>query len=79
GFLQRFRGIGFALVQPGVALDEAGERLRALGVFSSVTIHQGDALAPDGTLPMTIEVSEGKRRYFGVGAQYSTTDGFGVQ
>jgi translocation and assembly module TamA len=27
---------------------------------------------------MTIEVSEGKRRYLGIGAQYSTIDGFGV-
>lgn len=60
-------------------LRKASERLRQLGVFSSITIKQADALAPDGTIPMSIEVSEGKHRYFGAGAQYSTTDGFGVQ
>jgi translocation and assembly module TamA len=61
------------------ALKKASERLRALGVFSSVTIHEADTLAGDGTLPMTIEVSEGKQRYFGVGANYSTFDGLGLQ
>lgn len=60
-------------------LRKATDRLRALGVFSSITIKQADTLAPDGTIPMTIEVSEGKHRYFGAGAQYSSTDGFGLQ
>ncbi|MCF3639422.1 autotransporter assembly complex protein TamA [Rhizobium sp. TRM95111] len=61
------------------ALTKASDRLRQLGVFSSVTIREADTLAPDGSLPMTIEVSEGKHRYFGAGAQVSTTDGLGLQ
>ena len=61
------------------ALRKASDQLRQLGVFSSITIKQANELAPDGTIPMTIEVSEGKQRYFGAGAQYSTTDGFGLQ
>ncbi|WP_438751572.1 autotransporter assembly complex protein TamA [Pararhizobium sp. O133] len=60
-------------------IRKASERLRQLGVFSSITIKEATVLAPDGTIPMTIEVSEGKHRYFGAGAQYSTTDGFGIQ
>ncbi len=60
-------------------IRKASERLRQLGVFSSITIKEATVLAPDGSLPMTIEVSEGKHRYFGAGAQYSTTDGFGIQ
>ena len=60
-------------------LKKAGERLRQLGVFSSVTVREGDALAPDGTIPVNITVAEGKHRYFGAGAQYSTIDGFGLQ
>ncbi|KQV35890.1 hypothetical protein ASE37_10035 [Rhizobium sp. Root268] len=60
-------------------IRKANERLRALGVFASITIKEPTALAPDGSLPLTIEVSEGKHRYFGGGAQYSTTDGFGIQ
>jgi translocation and assembly module TamA len=60
-------------------IRKANERLRALGVFASITIKEPTALAADGSLPLTIEVSEGKHRYFGGGAQYSTTDGFGLQ
>ncbi|WP_244616286.1 autotransporter assembly complex family protein [Rhizobium sp. RU20A] len=60
-------------------IRRAAERLRQLGVFSSVTIKEATQLAPNGTIPMTIQVSEGKMRYFGVGAQVSTTDGVGLQ
>lgn len=59
-------------------LKKASDRLRELGVFSSVTIHEADALAPNGSLPLMIEVSEGKFRYFGFGAEYSSLDGAGV-
>lgn len=61
------------------ALTKASERLRKLGVFSSVTIREAQALDNEGRIPVDIKVSEGKHRYFGVGAQYSTIDGFGVQ
>ncbi|MBB4186960.1 translocation and assembly module TamA [Sinorhizobium terangae] len=60
-------------------IRKAAERLRQLNVFSSVTIKEADALTPDGKIPMNIEVSEGKHRYFGFGGQVSTTDGLGVQ
>ncbi|SIQ66347.1 autotransporter secretion outer membrane protein TamA [Rhizobium sp. RU35A] len=59
-------------------LKKAAERLRALSALSSVTIREADHLAPDGSLPLTIEVSEGKFRYFGVGASYSSLDGAGL-
>ncbi len=62
-----------------VQLKKANDRLRELGVFSSVTIHEADKLAPDGSLPLTIEVSEGKHRYFGFGAEYSSIDGAGLE
>ncbi|MFC5759111.1 autotransporter assembly complex protein TamA [Rhizobium sp. GCM10022189] len=77
-FIQRYSRLEKGEAYSPEGLRKAGERLRALGVFSSVTIHEADALAADGTLPMTIEVSEGKRRYLGIGAQYSTIDGFGI-
>lgn len=77
-FIQRYSRLKKGEAYSPETLKKAGDRLRALGTFSSVTIHESDVLATDGTLPMTIEVSEGKQRYFGVGAQYSTTDGFGL-
>ena len=59
-------------------LKKASDRLRELGVFASVSIHEPDVLAPDGSLPLMIEVSEGKFRYFGFGAEYSSLDGAGL-
>ena len=78
-FVQRYSRINAGQPYSPEALSKAAERLRQLGVFSSVTIREAESLAPDGSLPMTIEVSEGKHRYFGVGAQYSNTDGLGLQ
>lgn len=59
---------------------KAGEdRLNRLGVFSSVRISEADAIAPDGTLDMTVDVQEGKRRTIGVGGTISTIEGLGVE
>jgi translocation and assembly module TamA len=59
-------------------LRKAAERLRELSALSSITVRESDTLAPDGSLPVTIEVSEGKFRYFGAGAEYSSIDGAGL-
>ncbi|MET3774596.1 translocation and assembly module TamA [Rhizobium alvei] len=58
-------------------IKDASERLRKLGVFSSVAITRPDRLSPDGTIPLDIALVDGKQRYFGVGAQFSSIDGFG--
>lgn len=60
-------------------IKDANERLRKLGVFSSINIVKADRLDPDGRIPLAIEVSDGKQRYFGFGAQFSSLDGFGLQ
>lgn len=60
------------------ALTKASDRLRKLGVFSSVTIREAEELDAEGRIPLGIKLSEGKHRYFGFGAQYSTLDGFGL-
>jgi translocation and assembly module TamA len=60
-------------------IRDARERLLALGVFSSVTVKERDALAADGSIPIDIQVSERKHRYFGVGATVSSTDGAGFE
>ncbi len=48
------------------------------GLFSSVLITHGDALLPDGTLPMKIDVMETKHRSINVGASYQTHFGPGL-
>lgn len=60
-------------------IKAANERLRKLGVFSSINIVKADRLDPGGQIPLAIEVSDGKQRYFGIGAQFSSLDGFGLQ
>ena len=60
-------------------IKDANERLRKLGVFSSIKIVKADRLDQQGRIPLAIEVSDGKQRYFGIGAQFSSLDGFGVQ
>lgn len=60
-------------------IDDARERLLALGVFDSVTVKERDALDPDGSIPVDVQVSERKFRYFGVGATVSSTDGAGIE
>src|SRR6185436_8704359 len=57
----------------------ASDRLRKLGVFSSINITKSDRLDKDGKLPMAIQLSDGKQRYYGGGVQFSTIDGLGLQ
>ncbi|MCF3931960.1 autotransporter assembly complex protein TamA [Acuticoccus sp. M5D2P5] len=60
-------------------IDRARDQLRRLEVFQAVRILEGDEILPDGSLPMSIEVAERKRRVYGGGASYSTVDGIGLE
>ncbi len=74
----------------GLAPFQAGERydpavladyrtaLSDLGVFDSVRVRAGETLDPDGSLPVLVSVSERKRRFIGFGADFATSEGFGV-
>jgi translocation and assembly module TamA len=59
-------------------IDDARQRLANLGVFGSVSVNEADHLDADGQIPINVEVSERKKRYFGFGANYSSTDGIGL-
>ncbi len=56
-------------------VERAAARLRRTGSFRSVTIEEADDIGTDNTLPLTINVVEAVPRRFGVGAEFSTTDG----
>ncbi|MGD9914817.1 MAG: autotransporter assembly complex family protein [Rhizobiaceae bacterium] len=60
-------------------LRKARERLLTLEVFSSVSVREADALDANGAIPINVEVSERKHRYFGVGVTVSNTEGFGIE
>ncbi len=60
-------------------LSAIRRKLLELGVFNSVTVSPGRSLDANGDVPLTIEVTERKHRYFGVGATYSNADGVGIE
>lgn len=60
-------------------IDEARERLLALEVFNSVTLKEADKLDAAGNIPIGVQVSERKFRYFGVGGTVSNTEGLGLE
>lgn len=70
-------------IKPGTTYSSditarAERRLRDLGPFESVRVITGDSLDPDGTVPVTIDVSERKRRVIGFGVKYDNVDGLGA-
>ncbi|OLP42951.1 hypothetical protein BJF95_01510 [Rhizobium oryziradicis] len=79
GFIQKYSRLNAGQPYKPEDLRKASDRLRKLGVFSSITVHQADKLDANGAIPLNIRVSESKFRYFGAGATYSTIDGAGLQ
>lgn len=60
-------------------IDDARLRLANLGVFGSISVNEADALDAEGQIPINVTVSERKKRYFGVGATFSNTEGVGLE
>ncbi|MCV3209144.1 autotransporter assembly complex protein TamA [Mesorhizobium sp. YC-39] len=60
-------------------IDDARDRLLGLEVFNSVTLKEADSLDGDGNIPIGVQVSERKPRYFGVGGTLSNTEGLGLE
>lgn len=60
------------------AVERTQEALETCGLFRSVTINYQDTIEADGSLPMTIQVVEGKHRTIGAGIGYATSRGPGA-
>jgi translocation and assembly module TamA len=60
-------------------LEDFRREVSALDVFSSVRVETGPALDAEGQVPVTVTVVERPRRFFGFGADYATTEGFGIR
>lgn len=86
--------VGTQAVNPDLVLRRAGidgglfsstttrraeMRLRDLGVFESVRVAPADYVEPDGTIPITIYVTERKQRVIGGSVKYSNTEGLGAE
>ena len=59
-------------------LDRASNRLRRTGVFSSVTLSEGETVLNGGLLPIEVTVAEQKPRRYSVGAEASSVDGLSL-
>ncbi|GLK84503.1 autotransporter assembly complex protein TamA [Ancylobacter defluvii] len=59
-------------------LNRLRRRLLEYESIASVRIIEADHLDPDGSLPITIEVSPRKPHYIGFSASYSSTDGSAI-
>ncbi|MET2825975.1 autotransporter assembly complex protein TamA [Mesorhizobium shangrilense] len=60
-------------------ISDARDRLLALEVFNSVTLKEADKLDADGNIPIGVQVSERKPRYFGLGGSFSNIEGLGLE
>ena len=78
-FIARMAGVKQGEQYDPAALAAAEKRLRALEVFSSVTVRGSESLSADGSVPVQVTVAERKHRYLGAGATYSSTDGGGLE
>lgn len=79
GFVAYMAGLKPGETYSPQEMDDARERLIALDVFNSVSVREADALDAAGRIPVDVNVSERKHRYFGAGVTYSSTDGGGVE
>ncbi|MDA8231022.1 MAG: autotransporter assembly complex protein TamA [Magnetospirillum sp.] len=61
------------------AMDRLRKRLVDSRLFSSVRLSTGTQVNANGELPITVALTEGKKRSVGGGGNWSTTEGFGGQ
>ena len=64
-FIARMAGVTQGEQYDPAALAAAEKRLRALEVFSSVTVRGSESLSADGSVPVQVKVAERKHRYLG--------------
>jgi translocation and assembly module TamA len=60
-------------------IDATRKALSESGLFSQIRINPAPEPAPDGSVPVRMELTERPRRSIGVGLSYNTSEGFGSQ
>lgn len=77
GRIVKIAGLPQSEVYSPEEMNRAAERLRRTGVFRSVTLSEGDVLAPD-LLPVTATVVEEKPRRYSFGAEIASAEGLSL-
>ena len=73
--IRKIAGLNKGDVYSPDELDRVATRLRRTGTFRSVTLTEGETLAPDNSLPLDIGVVDQTPRRFGAGIELSTVEG----
>ncbi|MBS4075349.1 BamA/TamA family outer membrane protein [Ameyamaea chiangmaiensis] len=72
GFIRRRLTVAPGQLYQPSKIEAARQDLASVGVFSQVGVHDSQALAADGTMPLDFTFKEGKRRSVGAEAGFST-------
>jgi translocation and assembly module TamA len=59
-------------------LDKLRKRLAGYPIIGGIRLREAERLDASGRLPVNVEISERKPRYFGFGTKYSSTEGTAV-
>ncbi|MEM8653161.1 MAG: BamA/TamA family outer membrane protein [Pseudomonadota bacterium] len=59
-------------------LDKVETRLRRTGTFATANVTEAEAPNPDGSLDVTLQITDQLPRRYSFGAEYSTTDGISL-
>lgn len=78
-FVRRQTGLAVGQEYDPDAIALAQKRLDRLEVFRAARLEAADAIGADGLLPYQLIVQELPGRRFGIGANYSTVDGLGIE
>lgn len=78
GFIEERVDIPPGTVYSPERIASLRRRLLTYQAIASVRIDEGERLAPDGSLPLYIEVRPREPRYVGFSAKYSSTDGSSI-
>ncbi len=78
GYIERRQTFAAGETYDQKKINDMRTALVRSGLFDVVRFDLPKTPAPDGTLPMTLTVTERAARTVGAGASYSSTEGFGV-
>ena len=76
--IQRIAGLPTGDTFHPDALSRAASRLRRTGAFRSVALTEAEAIGPDQTLPITVDVEEELARRFRFGGELSSRTGLSI-
>ena len=76
--IRKIAGLSLGETFSSAELERAADRLRRTGIFSAVSIEEGDTITAPDLLPLTLSVVEAKPRRYSFGAEVSSLEGLNI-